>query len=115
MRRLGIDGAEVLRVLNEVDLEAAAGRVPRARWADSEISKGAVDECSEDLLVTRSFSLGRCVRGATMRVSQEKRAHLVIENNAKVQRVCADSLPGEYIGARGGPSRRTTGGGYLVS
>ena len=57
MRRLGVDAAEALRVLNEVDLEAAAGREPRAGWANSELAKVAVDECSEDLLVTWSLSL----------------------------------------------------------
>jgi len=51
--------------------------------------------------------------GATM--GQEQRAHLVTENDGKVQRVCADSLPGDGIGARGGPPGRAAGRGDLVS
>ena len=55
--RLGQDGAEVVRVLNEVDLEAAAGGESRAGRADGDVAKGAVNECIEDLLVAGSLSL----------------------------------------------------------
>ena len=50
---------------------------------------------------------------ATMRVGQ--RAHLVNENEGKVLRVCADSLPGDNVGALHGPICRAAGSEDLVS
>lgn len=49
--RLGIDGGEVVRVLNEVDLEAVAGGESGAGRVDRGVAGGAVNECSEDLAV----------------------------------------------------------------
>lgn len=96
MPRLCVDGGEVLRVLNEVDLEVGASRPPRAGCVDSDFVKGAINECIEDLFVTWSLML-------------------VNENDGKVLCVCADSLPGDGIGARRGPIDRLVGSDDLVS
>lgn len=107
MLRLGQDGAEVFRILNKVDLEAVAGGESRAGRAASEVAKGAVNECSENLLITGRFSL----RERTLGGNDEKGepTDLVAENNGEVQRVCADSRPGHdiAIGACGPPDGAT--------
>jgi hypothetical protein len=103
--RLGQDGAEVIRILNEVDLKAVAGGESRAGRVASEGAKGTVNECSENLLVTGRFNL----REGTLGGSDEKGGptHLVTENNGEVRRVCADSCPGHDIGACGPPGGAT--------
>lgn len=82
----------MIRILNEVDLKAVAGGESRAGRVASEVAKGAVNECSEDLLVRGGFSL-------------------VTEDNGEVQRVCADSRPSHDIdiGACGPPGGATRG------
>ena len=106
MLRLGIDGGEVGRVLNEIDLEAGAGGEPGAGRVGGDVAEGAVNECVEDLAIAGSHGL----RGVLSRSNnQSKRAHLVAEDHGKVERVCADSRPGDDIWACGGPPGRTTG------
>jgi hypothetical protein len=113
--RLGVDGGEVGRVLNEVDLEVVAGGESRAGRIDRDVAEGAVNECIEDLAIAGSYILRDVLSRSNNENGIRTRAHLVAENNGEVQRVCADSRPGNAIWACGGPPGRATRRGDLVS
>lgn len=57
--RLGIDGVEVVCVLNEVDLEVVAGGPSGAGRVDRGAAEGAVNKCIENLAIAGSYVLRR--------------------------------------------------------
>ena len=73
LARLGVDRAQVLRVLHEVHAEAGADGPPRARLAGGLLARRAVDEGDEDLVRREQIAVLRARAGGVSLVCETGR------------------------------------------